>query len=770
MIKNVKILILPVFILLFPALMQLKAQRIIADYSLLEEKNVSVSASPDNATRPFLTDKQLSTAFVIKNFSAPAQLQFFMPKPVVVKGISLVSADNILNAPGKLILKGSNDGKEWLNIGDTIRNPAFPGKYQSASAGYSSNKTPYQFYRLLIYANRGGTDLSLAELQLFGYPATLSSDLTNTSVVTATAMYSGVTNRGVENLMNDNLTSIYRVNTVKSCWIQYDLEKPVKLDRYSLMCTDVSIGANPRSWKLSGSNDGGNWEVLDVRSYQNFFKTTNNLQIYKTGEKTNRYDWAKYADSAQKSLIDMFWRNYTSGKYLAHSYHANSAYIDTRFDYWWLAHALEVFVDGYARTGNADYLTKMNELFTAVKKYGLKNNFYDDMEWMAIACLRVLEVNKTVTHNWKNDAIQLWNWILPGGWTDTPGGGGVLWVTNQTPSKNACSNAPAIILSARLYNLTKEQKYLDWAVKIFNWMNANLIFANGTVKDSFGNESFAQTYTYNQGVWIGACLELYKITGDQKYYNIAMKTADYVVNDIEKFSPHGILYNKEASAGGDGGLFKGIFMRYLSQWILSGKLDQQRQRQFTGYFIENGKTLIDASLNSAGMFGGAWFERRQEILSSDSQDKKYDYSIHLSAIMLLELLDEMNRKGFLPPDNMYPTLAENIEKKYKYYRLDILTSNEGLELARWQLFATQETGIPLIYDNRLINISLANNRLILTNGYAHPVSYTIVDLNGRVVSQGNCTAKKEITLYQGIYIITVKNNGKNLLAEKFIIG
>ena len=107
-----KFFILPALVLLLSALQQLKAQQIIADYNLLENENVSISASSENATLPFLTDKQLSTFFAVKNFSGSEWIQFDMPEPVVVKGFSLVSADNMLNVPDKFILKGSNDGQE----------------------------------------------------------------------------------------------------------------------------------------------------------------------------------------------------------------------------------------------------------------------------------------------------------------------------------------------------------------------------------------------------------------------------------------------------------------------------------------------------------------------------------------------------------------------------------------------------------------------------------------------------------------------------------
>jgi len=44
-----------------------------------------------------------------------------------------------------------------------------------------------------------------------------------------------------------------------------------------------------------------------------------------------------------------------------------------------------------------------------------------------------------------------------------------------TNSKNACGNAPAMILTAKLYKQTGQQTYLDFAKKIQVWMAGNLI-------------------------------------------------------------------------------------------------------------------------------------------------------------------------------------------------------------------------------------------------------------------------------------------------------
>src|SRR5690242_16175359 len=91
-------------------------------------------------------------------------------------------------------------------------------------------------------------------------------------------------------------------------------------------------------------------------------------------------DWPKAADSSTNALITKFWN--PSGNYF------NRQNINTNFDYWPQAHALDVLVDAYLRTGRQEYVDYMNKWFTGVnQKNGntFINEFYDDMEWNALA-------------------------------------------------------------------------------------------------------------------------------------------------------------------------------------------------------------------------------------------------------------------------------------------------------------------------------------------------------------------------------------------------
>jgi predicted alpha-1,6-mannanase (GH76 family) len=769
---------LPTLLAIFLTI-SVQAQQNILDYSLLEHPAIeSVTASAGANTLQYLTDKDVNTVFEIENFSGNPSIQINARLPFIAKGYSFVSSDDALSDPKSFSIDGLADDNTWKRIGTSAMGKKFPGRRQALVVALNTNNTPYRSFRLVFTQINGGTNLKISEFQLFGYPAVWEDDLTKGELVTLTGEFPGSNSDVLSNIRNDNPEQIFKQNNQKSAWIQYELPQPEKIEGYALVSTAYNNTADQlKSWKLLASNDALHWDVLDVRNNKNVFEISNNRQIYAIAAESKKYDWAALADFSQQSLIDLFWKKYGSGNYLVHSTHANSDSINTGFNYWWMAHALDVFVDGYARTQDETYKNKMKLIRNGMLSSGgnsLKNGYFDDMEWMGLACLRASEVYASYP-NWKTDAISLWNWIKAG-WNDNHGGG-IQWVDTQPASKNACSNAPAIILAARLYEKTGESDYLDWAKKIFDWMNGNLIFeTTGLVKDGFGNEQHSWTLTYNQGTWIGACLELYKITNEQKYYDIAMRTADYVLDDREKFSPYGILYNNEG--GDDGGLFKGIFMRYLSQWILSGKLDQVREDKFVGYFIENGKSLWESATSypesgqPAVMFGNTWYERSRDIQPNEPKSNGYDASIHLSAVMLFELLDELNRNGFLPETCLHPSAVANKTNAYKYYRLQIEANQGGsnIALARWQLFRS----LPLSTENPQgkipdVKIKIAGNQLILSNSEKTQSDYFLFNLQGQALANGSFVGTQIFFLPNGIYIAKLNENTPDRMTHKFII-
>ncbi|MFW5754648.1 MAG: glycoside hydrolase family 76 protein [Marinilabiliaceae bacterium] len=334
-------------------------------------------------------------------------------------------------------------------------------------------------------------------------------------------------------------------------------------------------------------------------------------------------DWTAAADSATGSLIDHYWN--TQADYFNYTNDGNQD-----FHYWPQAHALDVLVDAYIRTEDELYLEYMDKWYDGVKAkngHTFVNDFYDDMEWNALAMLRAWQVNGN--DDFIKAVLVLWDDILTG-WNDHAGGG-IMWKKGEPYGKNACSNGPAAILGARLYQVEEDEAYLDRALDIYNWEKEMLFdTSSGAVWDHVveenGDLQFKKDwiFTYNQGTFLGAALELYKITDEQFYLDDAVKAADYTLRNLTD-SHDGLL---KSEGEGDGGLFKGIFVRYFTQLVLHPDLDEEDRSRFLSFLEHNAQTLWTKGANkSAVLFGPHWKQKPPYSV---------DLTVQLSGVMLME--------------------------------------------------------------------------------------------------------------------------------------
>ena len=82
---------------------------------------------------------------------------------------------------------------------------------------------------------------------------------------------------------------------------------------------------------------------------------------------------------------------------------------------------------------------------------------YDDAIWVGIDLADLYSKTKD---SWYLDyAKSVWNFVLSG--KDDELGGGVYWDENAKDSKNTCSNAPAVVLALKLYQITNDAAYLE---------------------------------------------------------------------------------------------------------------------------------------------------------------------------------------------------------------------------------------------------------------------------------------------------------------------
>jgi predicted alpha-1,6-mannanase (GH76 family) len=359
--------------------------------------------------------------------------------------------------------------------------------------------------------------------------------------------------------------------------------------------------------------------------------------IPKPGQPTSGtpvYNWSAIADSSTLSLNQRFWNGA--------KYYNNASPSDNQFGYWPQAHALDVLVDGYLRTNSSIYTGYMNDWKVGVKiKNGntYLNEFYDDMQWIALAMLRTYDATQDT--QWLNESIALWNDIITG-W-NTNQGGGIAWRKSQLDYKNTPANAPACILSARLYKQTNEAKYLTWAQQIYNWQKATLVNpTSGLVYDGINRTGDGKldndpgwNFAYNQGTFIGAALELYTITNNINYLNDAIKTADNFIID-PNLSPNGIMRNSD---NGDGGLFNGIGVRYLALLIQNTGLPSGKKDAYLNYLKKNAENLWSKGTNKAIVnFGPNW---------SVVPGTTGYLSTNLSGCMLMEAMALLKKKGFV---------------------------------------------------------------------------------------------------------------------------
>jgi len=165
-----------------------------------------------------------------------------------------------------------------------------------------------------------------------------------------------------------------------------------------------------------------------------------------------------------------------------------------------------------------------------VAKEEKDSRFYDDNQWIAIACLDVY--NRTKNQKYLHIAKEIYHFMMTG--YDTLSAGGLYWKEDEKNSKNTCSNGPGILIALELFKITDQQNYLDTALVLYNWVNVHLQSPQGLYYDNIKIPSLkidSAIYTYNTGTMLQSNVILYQITKNIKY----LKEAQRIASAAEKF-------------------------------------------------------------------------------------------------------------------------------------------------------------------------------------------------------------------------------------------
>ena len=266
------------------------------------------------------------------------------------------------------------------------------------------------------------------------------------------------------------------------------------------------------------------------------------------------------------------------------------------WNYWWQAQLLDCLVDAYLRAPTPARRARVEQTVAGIRARngrGWCNDYHDDMAWLALALDRagrhVLGRGPRIT-----GAIVSLSAALYAAWTEDAGGG-IWWRAREKyreDFKNVPANGPAAILFARL----REPR----AYASAHWIEHRLVDpSSGVVWDGLhvsphgGIRQIETTpYTYNQGVFLGACLELAAWDRDGAEAELwaarAVRTVEAVAAHLTvrpvgagagaEDTPGGAAGGAARTSprtnilrgqgGGDGGLFAGILARYLAQAAL----------------------------------------------------------------------------------------------------------------------------------------------------------------------------------------------------------
>ncbi len=165
--------------------------------------------------------------------------------------------------------------------------------------------------------------------------------------------------------------------------------------------------------------------------------------------------------------------------------------------------------------GYSDYIMKL--------KPG--ERYYDDNQWIGITALDAYE--RTGKQSYLDLGKSMYDFMMSG--YDDSLGGGIYWKDSSKETKNTCSNGPGILVAIKLFQATKDQQYLDSALKIYNWTNKNLQTPSKLFYDNIRTSDRRigkAIFSYNTGTMLQANLYLYEVTGEKKYLEEAKTIAD----------------------------------------------------------------------------------------------------------------------------------------------------------------------------------------------------------------------------------------------------
>ncbi|KAK3302057.1 glycosyl hydrolase family 76-domain-containing protein [Chaetomium strumarium] len=263
-------------------------------------------------------------------------------------------------------------------------------------------------------------------------------------------------------------------------------------------------------------------------------------------------------------------------------------------DPWWVSGvALTGIIDYMRKSNSSEYLDQVEKIIHAQRVVlswwprGLgefRADSTDDTGWWALAMIGMYDLtgNSTYLGIAIEDEVYMYGY-----WSDNPCGGGLYVDIPKLTYKNAIANELYIKLAASLHNrIDGDTVYLPRAEKAWSWFQGSGMIGNGSnlINDGLTSRSDGTCFnnqlpvwTYNQGVILGALVELYQATKNDTYLSTAQFIADAVLAADTTLVRDGVLTeagcssssssssSDESQCNSDQQAFKGIFAGNLAE-------------------------------------------------------------------------------------------------------------------------------------------------------------------------------------------------------------
>lgn len=310
---------------------------------------------------------------------------------------------------------------------------------------------------------------------------------------------------------------------------------------------------------------------------------------------------------------------------------------------WWnSAVALQTIGDYMKRTGDRSYVDELDHSFETNKGpfpagerstdeiYGnFTSRAIDDAGWWALNWVTAYDL--TGDQKYLDMAGTIAD-FMHGFWDPSTCGGGIWWNEERT-YKNAVTNGQWVRLTAELHNrIPGDTAWLERSQEAWDWyVGSGMINAEGLVNDGLTDDCASNgdtVWSYNQGLAIGAPLELWRATGDPELLAAAQRLADAALESDELVTD-GVLTESCDPLGrtcdDNQKQFKGIFMRYLTE--LADTTGAPRYEEFVDRQAE---TVWVNDRDSSERLGLRWTGA-----SSEASPNVFDWRTQASALSAL---------------------------------------------------------------------------------------------------------------------------------------